>query len=623
MIIILNNNQVIIEKSDIIIRKYNNFNINNYICVSINNIIYDFESNISNNSSVYFINLNNKKSLNIIRHSCAHLLAHAITNLYNNVKLAFGPVIKDGFYYDFLLDKRLTNDDLSIIENEMKRISECNINILRFSISFSEANKLFKNEPYKIEILHKLKNKNITYYKQDNFIDLCLGPHIKNTNILKYFKLLKISGAYWNNNKKNKMLYRIYGTAWESYEKLTKYCIKLDNIKKYDHKKLGHQLCLFDFYNYAPGVVFWNKNGWIIYKKIINYIRCILKSNRYIEVNTPMMLNISLFNKSGHMNKFNKYIFQYKDESKNISVLKPMNCPCHISIFQHFNKKSYKDLPFRIAEFGSCFRNELSGTLLGLMRLKNFTQDDGHIFCNESHIYYEIKKFIYILKKVYYKFGFYTFKVVLSKRPNGIKENNIWIKAENILEQVIKDLKIKYTISNEGAFYGPKLEFSLKDNIDRIWQCGTIQVDFFTAKKLNTSYINESGNSIYPIILHRAILGSIERFLGILIENNSGYLPFWITPIQIEILYINDLYLFYAKNVYNLLKIKYRVRMKINNERLEYKIKKCILEKILYIIVLGKKEYSTKTISIRQLNSKIIKNMSLNKFITKFKFCDF
>jgi len=619
MILTINNNTLLFLKKFNLKHNIIQNRIKKIICLSVNNILSDVSTNIKKNVSIKVLTLNDKKSLNVMRHSCAHLLAHALDILYKNIKFSVGPVIKNGFYYDFYLDSKITSDSISLIEEKMNELVNQNLEITRLNISIIFAKKLFKNNKYKLDILNKLNCSKVSCYKQGSFIDLCLGPHVFNTNKLLHFKLLKLAGAYWKNNKAHEMLYRLYGTLHNSSSNLNLYIDKLNKIKMYDHKKIGIQMNLFSFYNHSPGVVFWNKLGWRIYSKVISYIRYMVKNDGYMEVNTPIMLNSYLFEKSGHMEKFNEYIFKYYNE-ENISLLKPMSCPCHIEIFKHFDKKSYRDLPFKISEFGLCSRNELSGTLFGLMRLKNFVQDDGHIFCDESHIFLEIQNFIHLLKRIYYKFDFKIFRVVLSKKPIEINDNIfLWKRAEKILENIIKKLNIKYIVTYEGAFYGPKLEFSLKDNIGRLWQCGTIQLDFLTPEKLNVSYIDKDGKNKIPIMLHRAILGSIERFLGILIEHKNGLLPFWITPIQVEILYISDLDIDYVKNVYNVLKYKYNVRLVICNDRLEYKIRKSMLEKIPYVLIIGKKERENKLVSVRKFGSHFTEIMSLNKFINLLK----
>lgn len=592
-----------------------------FISIYSNGKIKNVDHELIINATLTFIKINSSKALSIIRHSCAHLLAHSLINIYKDIKLSVGPVIKNGFYYDFFSHAKLSFSDLKKIEKEMFRLAKKKFQISRVDINKNAATLLFKNNKYKKEIIDNISETSIiSIYKQDNFTDLCRGPHLPNVSFLKFFKLIKISGAYWKNNNKNEMLYRIYGTAWESKKNLHKYINKINNLKECDHRVLGKNLNLFDFYKHSPGVVFWNKNGWNIYVSIKEFIKKTIKKFNYFEVNTPVLTGSFLFKKSGHIDKFidNMFICNIKN---NINVLKPMNCPCHIELFNNFYKKSYKNLPFRIAEFGMCFRNELSGSLHGLMRLKNFTQDDGHIFCSDYHLENEIINFIHLLKNIYYKFGFNIFKLVLSKKPTSISDNlDIWYKAEKILETVIKKLKINYSVSNDGAFYGPKLEFSLRDKFNRIWQCGTIQVDFFTAKNLNAKYVDHKGFLQTPIILHRAILGSIERFIGILIENGSGYLPLCLTPIHFILIYISNNYLFYVKNIYNIIKNKYNVTIYFGNERLEYKIKHCILKKIPYIIIIGNKEYTSKTITLRDNKTNFLKNVSLKNFLKEFDF---
>lgn len=617
MLIFINNNKLNLRKTTNIKKVI--LQNQNIACININDTIMEKKHAGVINSSILLISLNNPKILNILRHSCAHLMAHAIQNIYKNVKFAIGPVIKNGFYYDFFLNKKINDHAIIKITKEMTTLVKKQLNIVRYNIRLNNAKKIFIKNKYKTEILNTIHDNAISCFKQGNFIDLCRGPHVKNTKVIKYFKLLKISGAYWKNNNNNDMLYRIYGTAWNKKTKLQSFLISNEKTNHIDHKKIGTQTNLFCFDEHSTGVVFWNKNGWFIYKKIINYIRSFAFKNRYNEVNTPLILNSFLFNKSGHIDKFSSNMFKYESNNQT-DILKPMNCPCHINIFNNFYKKSYKDLPFRISEFGSCFRNELSGSLHGLMRLKNFTQDDGHIFCSEEHLYNEIQNFIIELKAIYYNFGFKILKVTLAKRPTNTHDNIIiWTKAEQILEQAIKKMNIKYFISNDGAFYGPKIEVSLRDKFGRYWQCGTIQIDFFSSKRLNAYYSNKDGILSYPIILHRAILGSIERFLGILIENTQGVIPFWLMPTQLDIIYINDKYLNYAKKIYNIIIKYYNVRLSILNERLEYKIKKCILEKIQYIIILGEHEQTKKSLTIRCLISNNHIKLPLNKFIRQIK----
>lgn len=591
-----------------------------FISININYINNDLTLDSKINASLDFLNKNDSKTLNVIRHSCAHILANSLVELYPGLKLSIGPVIKNGFYYDFFLNKKISFNNLKDIEKKMIIIIKKNLIIKKINIEKSNAEIIFFKNKYKKNIISNIKHdKEISIYKQGKFEDLCRGPHVYSTNFLKYFKLVKISGAYWKNNEKNEMLYRIYGTAWECKKNLVNYITKLNNVKNFDHRILGKKLNLFNFYDHSPGVVFWNKNGWYIFNLVKKYIKDLLKKINYFEVNTPVMTGNLLFKLSGHIEKFseNMFFYYYKNVT---SVLKPMSCPCHANIFSDFNNKSYKNLPFRISEFGSCFRNELSGALHGLMRLKNFTQDDGHIFCSNLHLENELMRFIHILKKTYYKFGFESFKIVLSKKPFNIINNlDIWAKAENILEMAVKKLNMNYTISCDGAFYGPKLEFSLRDNFTRLWQCGTIQVDFFTSTKLNVKYIDHKGSLINPIILHRAILGSIERFVGVLLEHNKGFLPFWLTPIHFILIYINHKYLFYIKNIYNIIKKKYNIEVFFGTERLEYKIKQTVLKKIPYIIIIGEKEFLNKSLTIRNNKTNTIITVKIIDFFKNFQ----
>lgn len=591
----------------------------NIISAYVNDKLVDLSHEVTNKDSIKFLTINNDESINILRHSCAHLLAHALKELFENIHISIGPVIENGFYYDFSFEDDKKKLDLYEIEKKMHEIARRNLDIEKLVLTKNDAIHLFKNEKYKLRLINEInENEIITAYKQGDFFDLCRGPHIPNTKILNYFKLLKISGAYWKGDSKNEMLHRIYGTIYRNEKELKEYLNKIEEIKKRDHRKIGKNLDLFHFRKDASGVVFWHNKGWNIYINIISYMRNIFYKNEYLEINTPLKLDYKLFEKSGHIEKFKENMFQL-ELNNNKYVLKPMNCPCHIEIF--INKtKSYRDLPLRFAEFGTCFRNELSGALYGLMRLKSFVQDDGHIFCTEEQIETEVKLFIEILKNVYIHFGFHDFEIVFSKRPkNKIGEESIWENAEKHLKSALDDLKLNYTISNDGAFYGPKLEFILKDNVGRSWQCGTIQVDFFTAKRLCARYTNEKGELLYPIILHRAILGSIERFIGILLESNKGNLPFWLSPIQLAIVNINDACIDYSQEIYDKLKINYKIIRNFKNEKISFKIREYTLQKIPYILIIGDIEKKNNTITFRQLDNNTVKNISLDKFICILK----
>lgn len=617
----INNKELIIKKHIILKELIKNIDIENKHIISayVNNKLVDLNYNIVENSDIKFITYNDNESIEILRHSCAHLLAHALKELFEDIDISIGPVIDNGFYYDFSFKNSKKNIILIELEKKMHEIAERNLDIEKIILNKNDAKHIFKNEKYKLRLIEDINEEDIiTAYKQDTFIDLCRGPHIPNTKFLKYFKLLKISGAYWKGDSKNEMLYRIYGTLWKNEEELNKYLFMLDDIKKRDHRKIGKKLDLFHFRKEASGVVFWHDKGWSIYQNIISYMRNIFCKNDYLEVNTPLKLDYKLFEKSGHIDKFKENMFEINVDN-NKYILKPMNCPCHIDIF--INKsRSYRDLPLKFAEFGTCFRNELSGSLYGLMRLKNFVQDDGHIFCTEEQIETEVELFIKILKDVYKYFGFNQFEIIFSKRPkNKIGEEYSWNSAEKYLANAIENLGINYTISNNGAFYGPKLEFILKDNVGRIWQCGTIQVDFFTAKRLNAKYTDKSGELKYPIILHRAILGSIERFIGILIESNKGDFPFWLSPVQIAIININDNCINYSKIIYEKLKLNYRIIKNFKNEKINLKIREYIIQKIPYIIIIGDIENKNTTITFRKLNNDIIKNISLDNFLCILK----
>lgn len=615
IIIITNNNKISLNLSFTIKKTL----VKTIPCISINDTIENSKNIYRINISIILITLDNSKIINILRHSGAHLLAHAVKNIYKTPQFYVGPVIQNGFYYDFFIKKRITDNDLIDIKNEMLKIAHKGFPIIKYKLKINGVKKLFNKNKYKLDILKSIKQNSVTLYKQNNFIDLCLGPHVNNTDIIKYINLFKISGAYWKNDNTNDMLHRIYGNVYNSKKQLQEYTIN-NVVNNLEHRKLGYNLNLYCFDEHSQGVVFWNTNGLAVFEKITKYLKTHAFENKFYEVRTPQILNSYLFQKSGHMDKFSENMFIYKNISNKIDVLKPMNCPCHINIFNNFYKKSYKDLPHRIYEFGSCFRNELSGTLHGIMRLKNFTQDDAHILCEIKHIDNEIKNFISILKNIYFNFNFKLFKVNISKKPDKALGNNlIWTEAENLLEKSINEMNIKYSTSNDGAFYGPKIEFSLKDKMGRYWQCGTIQVDFFSSKRLNASYSDKDGMLKYPIILHRAILGSIERFLGILIENTQGLLPFWLTPIQFEILFINNQYLNFAKKVYNVIIKKHTAKLSIVNDRLEYKIKKSILEKTPYIIIIGEKEFKNKILTIRCLKSNNNVKLKINTLIKDIK----
>ncbi len=587
-----------------------NENLKNIIAGVIEDKLVDLSDKINYPCTISFIDKDNPKTLEVIRHDTAHILAQAVKELYPEAQPTIGPVINNGFYYDFASIRPITTEDLELIEKRMHHIVKQNIKIIKAVWSKKKAIEYFNsiNEDYKIRIIQDIEDDFVTVYKQGNFIDLCRGPHSPSTRFVKYFKLTKVSGAYWRGDHSNEMLQRIYGTAWLNKKDLDEYLFNIKEAEKRDHRKLGKQLSLFHFQNEAQGMVFWHPNGWTIYQIIKNYIRDQIEKDGYKEVNTPSILSQTLWDKSGHWDKFRENMFILTSEKKKLAI-KPMNCPCHVQIFNQ-EIKSYRDLPLRIAEFGSCFRNEHSGALHGLMRVKAFVQDDAHIFCTESQINSETKKFCDLLKKIYKKFGFEKIKVKFSDRPNiRAGSDEVWDKSENSLKEAMDEVGIEYTLNpGEGAFYGPKLEFILLDSLKRSWQCGTLQVDFILPTRLNAEYVDSDGIKKTPVMLHRAILGSFERFIGILIEEYAGNFPLWLAPIQVVILTITNNADEYAKSIKKqLTNAKVRCELDITNEKISYKIHLYSQVKIPLMVILGKKEQETNTISVRNLSGDELK----------------
>ena len=575
---------------------------------------------------ISIITVGTDEGLEIMRHTiAAQVLARAIKNLYPKSKLAIGPTIENGFYYDVMFEKPISLEDLELIEKEMKRIVLEKSNIYKTLHTKQEVISLFKdrNEDYKIKIIEESKQtESFQIYTQGDsqFIDLCHGPHLPTLELVGAFKLTKLSGAYWRGDSKNEMLQRIYGTAWKNENELNKYLMMIEEAEKRDHRKFGKELDLFHFQEHAVGSVFWHKKGWKIYRKIMNYMRKKLEKNGYHEVNTPQLVDKSLWEKSGHWEKFREYMFTSESEEKTLAI-KPMNCPCHVQIFRQ-GIKSYKDLPIRMAEFGSCHRNEPSGALHGLMRVRAFTQDDAHIFCTKEQIVSETEKFCKFLMEVYKDFGFEEVVIKFADRPeNRAGEDAVWDQAENALREAINEAGYSYELNKgEGAFYGPKLEFVLKDAIGRDWQCGTLQVDFVLPERLDASYIGEDGQKYRPVILHRAILGSFERFIGILIENFSGKLPNWLAPTQVALININDDCLDYIKLINDELKLLgIETIIDDRKEKINYKIREHAVNKIPYIVVAGHKEIDTQTVSLRTLGKKDQQVLNLQDFLKKIK----
>jgi threonyl-tRNA synthetase len=563
-----------------------------------------------------------------MRHTlAAQVLASAIKNLYPDAKLAIGPTIEDGFYYDFLPTKPVSIDDLPNIEKEMKSIIGQSTQITKTYHSKNDAISMFDNleEGFKAEIINDSdQTDNFQIYTQDSsgFIDLCRGPHLPNLNLIGEFKLTKVSGAYWRGDSEKPMLTRIYGTAWNNKKDLNNYLERLSKAEEVDHRKLGKEMDLFHFQEEAPGMVFWHPKGWTIYTQLQQYVREMQKKAGYFEVNTPEVVDRKLWEKSGHWDKYreNMFITEIDEEhanEKRTNALKPMNCPNHVQIYNQ-GIKSYRDLPFRLSEFGKCHRYEASGTMHGLMRVRGFTQDDAHIFCTEDQIESETKNFIDLLSTMYSDLGFSDFKIKLSTRPEKrIGSDASWDKAEKALQDAIEKLKLPYTIDEgDGAFYGPKLDFVLTDAIGRKWQCGTLQVDFNLPGRFDSTYIGADGSKHTPVLLHRAALGSFERFIGILLENYEGKLPLWLSPTQTVIAAITDEANDYAEELNKtLLSHKLRTEVDIRNEQISYKVREHSLNKVPYIVAVGKKEVADKTVSVRKLGSDKNTVMSTNDFI--------
>tara|TARA_B110000003_G_scaffold271421_1_gene305583 strand:+ start:404 stop:2338 length:1935 start_codon:yes stop_codon:yes gene_type:complete len=596
------------------------------VAITVNGVQKDLHDKIEGDASVSIITIDSDDGLDIMRHTLtAQVLARAIKNLYPKSQLAIGPTIEDGFYYDVETDKTISIDDLQKIEDEMKNIVKTNSSITKKLVSKSDALKVFKSlkEPYKEEIISESDQKDdfqLYYQDKEEFVDLCRGPHLPNLSFIGSFKLTKVSGAYWKGDSKNTMLTRIYGTAWKNDKDLEKYLNTIEEAVKRDHRKLGKEMDLFHFQDEAPGMVFWHPYGWNIYKTLQSFIRTKLDKNDYLEINTPQVVDRKLWEASGHWDKYreNMFITEIDEEhanEKRVNALKPMNCPCHVQVYNQ-GITSYKDLPIRYAEFGSCHRYEASGTMHGLMRVRGFTQDDGHIFCMPEQIESETASFISLLSEIYSDLGFEKFNIKLSTRPEvRIGSDEVWDKAESALENAIKKLDLPYKIDEgDGAFYGPKLDFVLTDAIGREWQCGTFQADFNLPDRLDAEYIGEDGNKHHPVMIHRAILGSFERFIGILIENYSGKLPFWLAPQQVVIASIVSEVNDYALKIQTLLKEKgIRTEVDLRNEKISYKVREHSSRKVPIIMAIGKNEKANETVSIRRIGSKDTEVIDLDK----------
>ena len=570
---------------------------------------------IEADSDVAIITNKDEKALEVIRHSTAHLLAQATQQIYPKAQVTIGPVIDNGFYYDFAYKDGFSEQDLAKIEKKMNAIVKQNLPIERMEMTREEAVKFFKSmgELYKAEIIESIPtNEVLSLYKQGDFVDLCRGPHVPSTSKLKAFKLMKLAGAYWRGDSNNEMLQRVYGTAWENKEDLAAHLHRLEEAEKRDHRKIGKVQNLFHTQEEAPGMVFWHPKGWTLYQTIVQYMSQVFKDNGYQEVHTPEVIDRTLWEKSGHWDKFGDAMFTTHSENRDYAV-KPMNCPAHVQIYKH-GLKSYRDLPLRIAEFGSCHRNEPSGTLHGIMRVRNFVQDDAHIFCTTDQIQSEVSAFIDLTFKVYKHFGFENIDIKLSTRPEKrVGSDEIWDQAEASLAQALDAKGINWELQEgEGAFYGPKVEFVLKDCLDREWQCGTIQADFSMPERLEAQYIAEDGSKQTPVMLHRVIVGSIERFTGILIEHYEGAFPSWLAPIQAVILNISQKQEEYCKNLeINLKKQGLRVISDLRNEKIGFKIREHSMQRYPYILVVGDREQENNQVSVRQRGGEDLGSMSL------------
>jgi threonyl-tRNA synthetase len=585
--------------------------------------VVDTSYSIDRNAQLAIITAKDAEGLDVIRHSTAHLLAYAVKDLYPDAQVTIGPVIENGFYYDFSYSRPFTPEDLTAIEKRMSELANKDEPVLRRVLPRDEAVAYFKGlgEHYKAEIIGSIpSNEDVSLYKEGSFEDLCRGPHVPSTGKLKHFKLMKLAGAYWRGDSKNEMLQRIYGTAWTSKEDLQSYLTQLEEAEKRDHRKLGRELDLFHIDEHAPGLVFWHPKGWTVWQKVEQYMRAVYQDNGYQEVKGPQIIDKSLWEKTGHWDKYRDNMFTTESEKRDYA-LKPMNCPGHILIFKQ-GIKSYRDLPLRYGEFGQCHRNEPTGGLHGIMRVRGFTQDDGHIFCTEDQILAESVNFTTLLQKVYKDFGFTDIIYKVATRPaQRIGSDEIWDKAEHALMESLRASHCDFEISpGDGAFYGPKIEYTLKDAIGRQWQCGTIQVDFSMAERLDAEYVGEDGNRHRPVMLHRAIVGSMERFIGILIEQHAGALPVWLAPTQVIVCNITDSQANYCREIaQKMQKLAgnqgLRVDLDLRNEKITYKIREHSMQKPPYILVAGDKEMAAGTVAVRARGNKDLGVMSVDAFI--------
>ena len=575
---------------------------------------------VKSDAEVAIVTERDEDGIEVLRHSCAHLMAQAVQRLFPKAQVTIGPVIEDGFFYDFAFERPFTPEDLEAIESSMNEIVKENLGVQRSVLPREEAVKLFKEmgEDYKVEIIESIPgDENLSFYRQGEFIDLCRGPHVPNTGKFKAFKLTNVAGAYWRGDSANEMLQRVYGTAWGSKKDLKLYLQRLEEAERRDHRKLGKQLGLFHFQEEAPGMAFWHPKGWKIYQVIKDYMQTVQNENKYKEINTPQLVDFSLWEKSGHASKFSNEMFNVESDNR-MYAIKPMNCPCHIQVFNQ-GLKSYRDLPLRFAEFGSCHRYEPSGSMHGLMRVRSFVQDDGHIFCTEEQIQTEVADFMDLLFSVYKDFGFDEIILRLSTRPEKrVGSDELWDEAEQALRDALNSTRLPWElVPGEGAFYGPKIEYSLKDCMGRVQQCGTIQVDFFLPERLGAQYVAEDSSRKTPVMLHRAILGSFERFIGVLIEHYAGAMPAWLAPEQAIILNITDKQSEYCRILQESLKNKgFRVALDLRNEKIGFKIREHTLQKIPYLLVAGDKEVESNSVAVRTRGGEDLGSMTFDEFCT-------
>ena len=576
---------------------------------------------VAADSDIAIVTERDDDGLEVLRHSCAHLMAQAVQRLFPKAQVTIGPVIEDGFFYDFAFERTFTPEDLAAIEKTMGAIVKENLDVERSVLARKEAIALFKEmgEDYKVEIIESIPGEeDLSFYRQGEFIDLCRGPHVPNTGKFKAFKLTNVAGAYWRGDSEKEMLQRVYGTAWASKKDLELYLERLEEAEKRDHRKLGKQLGLFHFQEEAPGMAFWHPKGWKIYQIVRDYMQKVQNENKYQEISTPQLVDFTLWEKSGHASKFSEEMFSVESDNRTYA-LKPMNCPCHIQVFNQ-GLKSYRDLPLRMAEFGSCHRYEPSGSMHGLMRVRSFVQDDGHIFCTEEQIQSEVADFMELLLAIYRDFGFDEVILRLSTRPEKrVGSDELWDKAEQALKDALIAKGLPWElVPGEGAFYGPKIEYSLKDCMGRIQQCGTIQVDFVLPERLGAQYVAEDSSRKTPVMLHRAILGSFERFIGVLIEHYSGAMPTWLAPEQAIILNITDKQSEYCLNLQETLKNKgFRVAIDLRNEKIGFKIREHTLQKVPYLLIIGDKEVESDSVAVRKRNGEDLGALKIEDFCVR------